>query len=99
RSEHFTFIIFQFWSDVTFGIDKGLSTNKCVGHLTRLTSTDLDVIAKHLVIAYFEGFDAGLFFESKLIFGHPRFAVMAEKAQLIQFSVIAIAKNFSISDA
>ncbi len=56
--EDFMLVFFQLGCDVAFGVDECLLSNPFGGHFVAVCVGDFDVVAEHVVVAYFQGADA-----------------------------------------
>ena len=85
--QDFLLIFFQFLRDIPFGLCKRLFAHPRLGHLVLVQVAHLEIIAKHIVIAYFQRGDArGLDF-ALLQLQQIVLAAVGHAAQLVELIV------------
>ena len=82
--EHHGLVFLQLGNDVPLTIGQGLTPNVIFGYLLQIGLGDFDVIAKDLVVAYFQVFDAGAFPFLLLQTGDKTSSVAGGEFQLVE---------------
>jgi len=84
--EYQRFILFQLWGDVALGVDQGLLADVFLRRQGYISMSDLDIVAKDLVVADLERLDSCALAFNVLQVGNPIACVARGFDYVIQFA-------------